>query len=80
MLAADRRAAVRGIDAFEVTVEVDFTNSLRCWSVVGVEPLPLLAVRMRGAPRVGGLTSGHSKLIFTFGKTCSSVSGRNFSL
>ena len=39
MLAAVRSAAVLGVDAFEVTVEVDVTNSLPAWSLVGSEPL-----------------------------------------
>ena len=36
MLAAVRSAAVRGIEAFEVTVEVDCTRGLPQWTIVGM--------------------------------------------
>ena len=36
MLAAVRSAAVRGIDAFDVTVEVDCTRGLPQWTIVGM--------------------------------------------
>ena len=36
MLAAVRSAAVRGIDAFDVTVEVDCTRGLPHWTIVGM--------------------------------------------
>jgi magnesium chelatase family protein len=42
MLAAVRSAAVLGVDAFDVTVEVDAANGLPQWSLVG---LPASAVR-----------------------------------
>ena len=36
MLAAVRSAAVLGVDAFDVTVEVDCTRGLPQWTVVGM--------------------------------------------
>src|SRR5213593_689393 len=36
MLAAVRSAAVLGVDAFDVTVEVDCTRGLPQWSIVGM--------------------------------------------
>ena len=36
MLAAVRSAAVMGIDAFDVTVEVDCTRGLPQWTIVGM--------------------------------------------
>ena len=52
MLAAVRSAAVLGVDAFEVTVEVDVTDSLACWSVVGTEALRTPR-RRKGQARLG---------------------------
>src|SRR5579883_141696 len=42
MLAAVRSAAVLGVDAYDVTVEVDATLGLPAWTIVG---LPASAVR-----------------------------------
>src|SRR5688572_18010170 len=36
MLAAVRSAAVRGVEAFDVTVEVDSTRGLPQWTIVGM--------------------------------------------
>jgi magnesium chelatase family protein len=36
MLASVRSAAVLGIDAYDVTVEVDVTNGLPQWTLVGL--------------------------------------------
>ena len=36
MLAAVRSAAVLGVDAFEITVEVDCTRGLPQWTIVGL--------------------------------------------
>jgi magnesium chelatase family protein len=49
MLAAVRSAAVLGIDAYDVTVEVDATNGLPQWTIVG---LPVGAVK-ESRERVG---------------------------
>jgi len=49
MLAAVRSAAVLGIDAYDVTVEVDATQGLPQWTIVG---LPLGAVK-ESRERVG---------------------------
>lgn len=49
MLAAIRSAAVLGIDAYDVTVEVDATQGLPQWTIVG---LPLGAVK-ESRERVG---------------------------
>src|SRR3954447_17977258 len=49
MLAAIRSAAVLGIDAYDVTVEVDVTNGLPTWLTVG---LPASAVK-ESRERVG---------------------------
>ena len=39
MLAAIRTAAVLGVDAYDVTVEVDVAQGLPQWTMVGTEPL-----------------------------------------
>jgi magnesium chelatase family protein len=49
MLAAIRSAAVLGIDAYDVTVEVDAANGLPNWTTVG---LPASAVK-ESRERVG---------------------------
>src|SRR5687767_1917354 len=49
MLAAIRSAAVLGIDAYDITVEVDATQGLPQWTIVG---LPLGAVK-ESRERVG---------------------------
>ena len=49
MLAAIRSAAVLGIDAYDVTVEVDVANGLPHWTTVG---LPASAVK-ESRERVG---------------------------
>jgi hypothetical protein len=49
MLAAVRSAAVLGIDAYDVTVEVDASNGLPQWTIVG---LPVGAVK-ESRERVG---------------------------
>ncbi len=51
MLAAIRSAAVLGIDAFDVTVEVDVQKGLPNWTMVGTQPLGYSASRAQTCSR-----------------------------
>jgi hypothetical protein len=56
MLASIRSAAVLGIEAYEVTVEVDVTPSLPSFTMVGTEPLRYAggSHRRPSVPAIGG--------------------------
>src|SRR5206468_6538 len=55
MLAAVRSAAVLGVEAFDVTVEVDCTRGLQTWTIVG---MPASSVKV-ACERVAGRLLTH---------------------
>jgi magnesium chelatase family protein len=58
MLAAVRSAAVLGVDAFDITVEVDCTRGLPQWTIVGMPASSVKESRERVASALtnAGLT------------------------